>query len=90
MFDRAHSKSRFATPLHFAPTPAPTPVFVHVLSAVGLVAVGVGLGFALAPMVRRFAEQRRPLPKRSVPRGEIDRWANEGGATLPPAFPKAP
>lgn len=44
-----------------------------------LIALGALLGMRL---VRR---PRPPMPRSTAP--EIDRWANEGGAVVTPAFP---
>ncbi len=83
-----NSKSRFASAMHFAPTPTAFPSLTQVLAAVGLVAIGVGLGAGLAPLLQRWNEERGAKPRRSAPVHEIDRWANEGGAVAPPAFQK--
>ncbi len=87
MFESADFKSRFATPLRFAPT-LKTLSLTQVLAALGLVAVGIGLGAGLAPVIRRWNEERGMKPRRSAPIQEIDRWANEGGAVVAPAFQK--
>ncbi len=79
--------SPFASPRRFD-TPAPTAT--QVLAAIGLVAIGIGIGARLAPMFMEWNDQRRLKPRRSAPVQEIDRWANEGGAVAAPAFHKAP
>jgi hypothetical protein len=89
MRNLTHSKSRFAPSMHFAPT-LPMPSLTQVLAAVGLVAIGVGIGAGLAPMLQRWNQERGPKPRRSAPVHEIDRWANEGGAVAAPAFKKVP
>lgn len=88
MFSRADLKSRFASPMHFAP-PSHGITLTQLLAAVGLVGIGIGIGAALAPVLNRWNAQRALTPRRSAPVQEIDRWANEGGAVAPPAFKKA-
>ena len=87
MRNLVNPKSRFATAMRFTPTSS-FPSLTQVLAAVGLVAIGVGLGAGLAPMLQRWNQERGPKPRRSAPVQEIDRWANEGGAVAPPAFQK--
>ncbi len=79
-------KSRFVSPLQFGPT---SPSITQILAAVGLVALGIGLGARLAPLVMKWNYGRGINPPRKVPVHEIDRWANEGGAVVTPEFKKA-
>ena len=85
---RSQAKSRFATPMHFAPTFPPT--LTQVLAGVGLVAIGVAIGARLAPLLQAWNAQGGLKPRHSAPVRDIDRWANEGGAVAPPAFQKTP
>ena len=86
MFD-PDLKARFATPAHFAPTFS-MPTLTQTLAAVGLLAIGIGIGAGLVPVLRNWSRQRIS-PRRSAPVLEIDRWANEGGSVAPPAVAKA-
>lgn len=83
MLGQPDLRSRFATTMQSASNPR-LPSVGQLLVAGGLIALGIWLGGRLF----RSSQTGTLTARRSAPRHEVDRWANEGGAVAPASFPK--